>query len=67
MSRPVGGGLKERIDAVEAAYEFMLAYAAQGVTGEEASSWPAGGSTSAATAASAAKQSEAGSQRAEAS
>jgi len=38
MSRPVGGGLKERIDAVEAAYEFMLAYAAQGVTGEEASS-----------------------------
>jgi len=47
MSRPVGGstlrltskgGLKERIDAVEAAYEFMLAYAAQGVTGEEAGS-----------------------------
>ena len=47
MSRPVEGstlrltskgGLKERIDAVEAAYEFMLAYAAQGVTGEEASS-----------------------------
>ncbi len=32
------GGLKERIDAVEAAYEFMLAYAAQGVTGEEAGS-----------------------------
>jgi len=27
--------LKERIDQVEAAYEFMLAYAAQGVTGEE--------------------------------
>jgi len=47
MSQPVEGstlrltskgGLKERIDAVEAAYEFMLAYAAQGVTGEEASS-----------------------------
>lgn len=35
MSRSVGGGLKERIDAVEAAYEFMLAYAAQGVTGDE--------------------------------
>lgn len=35
MSRPVEGRLKQRIDAVEAAYEFMLAYAAQGVTGEE--------------------------------
>ena len=31
-------GLKERIDAVEAAYEFMLAYAAQGATGEETGS-----------------------------
>ena len=27
--------LKARIDHIEAAYEFMLAYAAQGVTGEE--------------------------------
>ena len=44
MSQPVEGstlrltskgGLKERIDAVEAAYEFMLAYAAQGVAGDE--------------------------------
>jgi len=29
------GGLEQRIDAIEEAYEFMLAYAAQGVTGEE--------------------------------
>ncbi len=35
MNRSVEGRLKERIDHVEAAYEFMLAYAAQGVTGEE--------------------------------
>ena len=35
MSRPVEDRLKERIEAVEAAYEFMLAYAAQGVSGEE--------------------------------
>lgn len=35
MSRSVEDRLKERIDHVEAAYEFMLAYAAQGVTGEE--------------------------------
>ena len=35
MSPPVEDRLKERIDAVEAAYEFMLAYAAQGVSGEE--------------------------------
>ena len=35
MNRSVEDGLRERIDRVEAAYEFMLAYAAQGVTGEE--------------------------------
>jgi len=35
MSRPVEGGLRERIEAIEAAYEFMLAYAAQGVAGDE--------------------------------
>jgi hypothetical protein len=35
MNRTVEDRLKERIDAVEEAYEFMLAYAAQGVTGEE--------------------------------
>jgi len=35
MNRAVEDRLKERIDRVEAAYEFMLAYAAQGVTGEE--------------------------------
>ena len=35
MNRSIEDRLKERIDQVEAAYEFMLAYAAQGVTGEE--------------------------------
>jgi thioredoxin-like negative regulator of GroEL len=35
MNRSLEDRLKERIDHVEAAYEFMLAYAAQGVTGEE--------------------------------
>ena len=35
MKRSLEDTLKERIDHVEAAYEFMLAYAAQGVTGEE--------------------------------
>ena len=35
MTRSVEDRFKERIDHVEAAYEFMLAYAAQGVTGEE--------------------------------
>lgn len=35
MNRSVEDELKERIDTVEAAYEFMLAYAAQGVSGEE--------------------------------
>ena len=35
MSQPGGGGLKQRIEAIEEAYEFMLAYAAQGVSGDE--------------------------------
>ncbi|MDP2605050.1 MAG: hypothetical protein Q8S00_21090 [Deltaproteobacteria bacterium] len=35
MTQPPEIRLKERIGAVEEAYEFMLAYAAQGVTGEE--------------------------------
>lgn len=35
MSRPVGSELKQRIDAIEEAYEFMLAYAAQGLSGDE--------------------------------
>lgn len=35
MSKPVEEKLKEEIDAVEASYEYMLAYAAQGATGEE--------------------------------
>ncbi len=35
MNRSVEDRLRERIDHIEAAYEFMLAYAAQGVTGEE--------------------------------
>ena len=35
MNSSVEDRLKKRIDQVEAAYEFMLAYAAQGVTGEE--------------------------------
>ena len=35
MNRSIEDRLKERIDQVEAAYEFMLAYAAQGVTGGE--------------------------------
>jgi hypothetical protein len=35
MNSSVDDRLKERIDHIEAAYEFMLAYAAQGVTGEE--------------------------------
>jgi uncharacterized protein YutE (UPF0331/DUF86 family) len=35
MNLSIEDRLKERIDHVEAAYEFMLAYAAQGVTGEE--------------------------------
>ncbi len=35
MSGSSESELKERIDAIERAYEFMLAYAAQGVSGEE--------------------------------
>ena len=35
MTGSLENELKERIDAVEAAYEFMLAYAAQGVSGVE--------------------------------
>lgn len=35
MNRPAGDGLKQRIDAIEEAYEFMLAYAAQGLSGDE--------------------------------
>ncbi len=35
MSRPRSVRLKQRIEAVEEAYEFMLAYAAQGLTGNE--------------------------------
>ena len=35
MSHSLGGRLKERVEVIEEAYEFMLAYAAQGVTGEE--------------------------------
>jgi hypothetical protein len=35
VSKPVEERLKERIDAVEASYEYMLAFAAQGATGEE--------------------------------
>ncbi|HSE90859.1 MAG TPA: hypothetical protein VLJ79_31910 [Candidatus Binatia bacterium] len=35
MNRSVEDRIRERIDHIEAAYEFMLAYAAQGVTGEE--------------------------------
>lgn len=41
MSQPAADGLKQRIDAIEEAYEFMLAYAAQGLSGDEE-----GGSTS---------------------
>ena len=32
---PASDGLKQRIEIIEEAYEFMLAYAAQGVSGEE--------------------------------
>jgi hypothetical protein len=37
MSKKKGGGasIAERIDAMEEAYEFMLAYAARGLVGEE--------------------------------
>lgn len=32
---PTGDELRQRIDIIEEAYEFMLAYAAQGVSGDE--------------------------------
>ncbi len=35
MSANGAGSLKERIDAIEETYEYMLAYAAQGLSGEE--------------------------------
>ncbi|HXG53719.1 MAG TPA: hypothetical protein VNN77_20135 [candidate division Zixibacteria bacterium] len=35
MSASIESALRERIETVESAYEFMLAYAAQGATGEE--------------------------------
>jgi hypothetical protein len=37
MSQPQAGKLQQRLDLIEETYEFMLAYAAQGLTGEEAS------------------------------
>jgi len=36
MKQPHAGELRQRINCIEEAYEFMLAYAAQGLTGEEA-------------------------------
>ncbi len=36
MTQPSEERLREDIDAIEDAYEFMLAYAAQGMTGDEA-------------------------------
>lgn len=36
MTQPIGNGLRDDIDAIEDAYEFMLAYAAQGLSGTEA-------------------------------
>ncbi|MGQ4807276.1 hypothetical protein NKDENANG_00620 [Candidatus Entotheonellaceae bacterium PAL068K] len=36
MSPPLEAGLQERIDIIEQTYEFMLAYAAQGLAGDEA-------------------------------
>lgn len=35
MSESPGGRLRQRIEIIEEAYEFMLAYAAQGVSGDE--------------------------------
>ncbi|MFQ5540440.1 MAG: hypothetical protein ACE5FB_08535, partial [Candidatus Binatia bacterium] len=35
MTQPIEVGLKERIEVIEETYEFMLAYAAQGLSGEE--------------------------------
>lgn len=37
MSKAAADGLKQRIDVIEGAYEFMLAYAAQGLAGDEGS------------------------------
>ena len=36
MTQPIGNGLRDDIDTIEDAYEFMLAYAAQGLSGTEA-------------------------------
>jgi hypothetical protein len=36
MTQPIQDGLRDDIDAIEDAYEFMLAYAAQGLSGNEA-------------------------------
>jgi hypothetical protein len=36
MTQPIENGLRDDIDAIEDAYEFMLAYAAQGLSGNEA-------------------------------
>jgi hypothetical protein len=36
MTQPIENGLRDDIDAIEDAYEFMLAYAAQGLSGTEA-------------------------------
>jgi hypothetical protein len=36
MTQPIRDGLRDDIDAIEDAYEFMLAYAAQGLSGNEA-------------------------------
>lgn len=36
MSPPIDDGLRDDIDIIEDAYEFMLAYAAQGLAGDEA-------------------------------
>jgi len=35
LSQPIEVGLKERIEVIEETYEFMLAYAAQGLSGDE--------------------------------
>jgi hypothetical protein len=36
QQNPLKGGLSEHIDLIEETYEFMLAYAAQGLAGDEA-------------------------------
>jgi hypothetical protein len=36
MTQPIRDGLRDDIDAIEDAYEFILAYAAQGLSGNEA-------------------------------